>query len=257
MPGQKTVNGAVAPGSVEALVVADLAGAEYNIDLSDFTIPGFKGDPRFETIYARSKTPMTGGFVGLRKKVSEADLVSANTTLQTTLKTELMAGARAQVPPDFIIFPNLVYVTFSNLPQTNPTDSGVTVNQHADLYGVMFKKIDLANFLALKKLAPLSMPVEVPDLESLDFGFVGQSGRDLLKTDQLSFQVIGSATAVYLTDENALKAELVGKRKSELDSILKTDYLGIVEASAVVRPFWKGVFPSDSDKIKIIENRSK
>ncbi len=255
VPGQKMVNGSLIPGSVETIVWADQPGAEYNIDLSDFTIPGFKGDPKFTTIFARSKTSMTGGFVGMRKKVSDADLSAANTTLQTQLKTELMSQAKAQVPPDFIIFPNLVYITYNNLPQTNPTDKGVTVNVHADLYGVMFKKVDLANFLAMKKLTnPESIPVDVPDLSKLDLTFIGQSARDLLKTDQLSFQVAGSATAIYLTDEDALKKDLVGKQKTELDTILKKSYPGILEANAVVRPFWKNVFPSDSTKIKIIEN---
>ncbi len=120
VPGQKTVSGALVPGSVETSVVADQAGAEYNIDLSDFTIPGFKGDPKFTTIYARSKTPMIGGFVGIRRKVSDTDLAAANTTLQTSLKTELMNQAKAQVPPDFIIYPNLVYITYTNPPPPIP-----------------------------------------------------------------------------------------------------------------------------------------
>jgi len=254
VPGQKTQNGALVPGSIETTVVAAEAGAEYNIDLSDFTIPGFKGTPQFTTIYARSKTPMTGGFIGARKKVSDSDLAAANTTLNTTLKNGLMDQAKAQVPADFIIFPNLIYIAYSSLPQTNPTDNGVTVNQHADLYGVMFKKTDLANFLASKKLTDdASGPVDVPDLTNLDLSFVGQTAKDLLKVDQLNFQVTGSATAVFLTDENALKNDLVGKNNSDLDSILKKNYPGILDATSVIRPFWKSVFPSDPEKIRIIE----
>jgi hypothetical protein len=254
VPGQKTQNGALVPGSIETTVVADQPGADYNIDLTDFTIPGFKGTPQYATIYARSKTPMIGGFVGTRKKVSDADLVAANTTLDETLKTELMNQAKAQVPPDFIIYPNLVYIAYNGLPQTNPTDNGVTVNEHADLYGVMFKKVDLANFLATKKITgDVSNPVNVPDLDNLDLTFVGQTAKDLLKADQLNFQVDGTATAVYLTDENTLKNDLVDKNKSDLDSILKQSFPGILDASVVIRPFWKSTFPSDASKIKIIE----
>lgn len=255
VPGQKTQNGTTVPGSVETTVVADQPGVNYNIDLTDFTIPGFKGTPQFTTIYARSKTSMTGGFVGAMKKVSDADLKAANTTLGETLKGELMNQAKAQVPPDFIIYPNLVYISLSNLPQTNPTDSGVTVNLHADLYGVMFKKVDLISFLASKKLTDTtSNPVNIPDLENLDLTFIGQTAKDLLKADQLNFQVDGTATAVYLTDENALRNDLTDKNKSDLDSILKKSYPSILKANAVVRPFWKSSFPSDPSKIKIIKN---
>ncbi len=122
----------------------------------------------------------------------------------------------------------------------------------------MFKKIDLANFLAMKKLSTTTaQPVDVPDLINLDLSFVGQSAKDLLKADQLSFQVVGSATAVFLTDENVLKKDLAGKRKNELDSILKKSYPSILTISAIVRPFWKSVIPTDITKIKIIENRTK
>ena len=166
-----------------------------------------------------------------------------------------MNQAKAQVPPDFIIYPNLVYISYSNLPQTNPTDNGVTVNLHADLYGVMFKKVDLISFLASKKLTDTEQnPVNIPDLENLDLTFVGQTAKDLLKADQLNFQVNGGATAVYLTDESSLRNDLTDKNKSDLDPILKKSYPSILNANAVVRPFWKSSFPADSTKIKIIKN---
>ena len=72
VPGTTIENGKVIPGSVEALVVADEPGEAYNMGLSDFTIPGFKGDPRYDKFYARGKTEMTGGFSGTKKFPSEA-----------------------------------------------------------------------------------------------------------------------------------------------------------------------------------------
>jgi hypothetical protein len=64
VPGASIKDGETIPGSIEATVYADEAGEEYNISLTDFTIPGFKGGPRFDKFYARSKTPMSGGFMG-------------------------------------------------------------------------------------------------------------------------------------------------------------------------------------------------
>ena len=63
VPGQKTEDGEKVPGSIEVTVYADEAGDKFNISLTDFTVPGFKGSPRFEKFYARSKTPMAGGFI--------------------------------------------------------------------------------------------------------------------------------------------------------------------------------------------------
>ena len=47
VPGVTTVKGEVVPGSVEVTVFADAPGKEYNIGTTNFTIPGFKGDPRY------------------------------------------------------------------------------------------------------------------------------------------------------------------------------------------------------------------
>jgi len=65
VPGTSVENGEIVPGSVSATVYADEPGEDYNKGFSDFTIPGFKGSPRYENFYARSKTEITNGFSGV------------------------------------------------------------------------------------------------------------------------------------------------------------------------------------------------
>ena len=48
IPGRETVDGKVVPGSVEITVTADEPGVEYNIGLTDFVIPVFKGKMQYE-----------------------------------------------------------------------------------------------------------------------------------------------------------------------------------------------------------------
>ena len=48
-------------GSVDVTVFADKPGAEYNLPPTTFKIPGFLNDPRYNLIYGKSFTPMTGG----------------------------------------------------------------------------------------------------------------------------------------------------------------------------------------------------
>ena len=86
--------------------------------LSDFTLPGRAGTPRFSTIYARSKTGMSGGFVGVEKTVSESDEAQAKSQLEAALRSELISDSIAQVPEDFVLIPALSTVTFEILPQT-------------------------------------------------------------------------------------------------------------------------------------------
>ena len=63
-------------GVTEATVYADRAGEEYNIGPADFTIPGLKGGPRFEKVFAKSKSAMSGGTSGNVRIVKKEDLDS-------------------------------------------------------------------------------------------------------------------------------------------------------------------------------------
>jgi len=71
VPGYKMVDGKKVAGSIDAKVVASAAGENYNVDSTSFTIPGFKGQEPYELFGAKSKTPISGGFDGVKKIVSK------------------------------------------------------------------------------------------------------------------------------------------------------------------------------------------
>lgn len=251
IPGKKTVSGKTQPGSIEVTVYADEAGEAYNQDLTDFTVPGLKGDARYSTIYARSKTAMAGGFVGKAKVVSEENLAKAKAEVKTGLDAQLMDEAKAQVPAEFVLIPELSTVTYEDLPQTDAGNGDANVGMKANLNAVMFNKTDLSKYLASKKttLTPEDVVVLEP-LESLNFAFFGSAPSDLLSSDQMSFEVTGDVQLVWKTDEGALRADLVGKKKSEVESVLN-NYPSISKADVVIRPFWKRSFPDDITNIII------
>ncbi|MFH1473192.1 MAG: hypothetical protein ABIF06_02170 [bacterium] len=252
IPGKKTVSGVTQPGSVETIVYADDAGEKYNVGLKDFTVPGLSGTSRFSTIYARSKTKMSGGFVGMEKVVSNQDKVRAQTELETALREELVSEAKVQVPEDFILPLSLSSMTFESLPQTNSTSgNNVTINMRGNLYGVMFKRSDLSNYLALKKITLINgESVNIIPLDSLELTFAGSVPTDLLNSEEIKFSVTGDALAVWRTDEVALKADLIGKNKKDVVYILN-NYPTVFSATATIRPFWKKTFPDDSTDISI------
>jgi hypothetical protein len=251
VPGQKTVGGQLEPGTVEVTVYADEAGEASNTALTDFTLPGLKGSARFETIYARSKTPMTGGFVGTAKSVKPEDLEKAKAELETALREELSTQAKAQLPGDFILYPSLSSFSFEELPQSEANGNNVTLNLRGNFYGVMFKKSDLSNFLASKKiaLAPGEM-IEIPALDSLAMSFGSTAPADLLSANEIIFKVSGEVQALWVTDEIELKKDLVNRKKDEI-SVILGNYPGIKEAEATIRPFWKSAFPEDPAKISV------
>ena len=252
IPGKSVVGGVEKPGALEVTVYAERPGEEFNIGLTDFTLPGLKGTSLSLSIYARSKTEMSGGFVGTEKVIKDQDQAQVKIQLQTALKNELISEARAQVPEGFILLPALSSVTFENLPQTDSASkSNATVNMRGNLYGVMFKKSDLSTRLALEKTTLASGDsVDIIELESLNFSFTGATPADLLLSDEIKFSVLGKATVVWRIDETALKTDLIGKHKKDISSILN-NYPTITSATATIRPFWKNSFPDDGARILV------
>jgi hypothetical protein len=253
VPGQKTLGGQTQPGSIEVTVYADQPGESFNIGLSDFTLPGLKGDPKFQTIYARSKTPMTGGLVGTVKKVSAEDKKSAETSIEASLKESLIAEATVQVPADFVLIPSLVQITYEKLPEGASTGEKAVVRERGNFSGVIFKKTDLIRYLASKKTTVTVTDQMDADLNSLNISFIEVPTEDLAQEDTITFAVTGDTMVVWISDESAIAQELRGKDKDELKQVLN-NYPSIIEADAVVRPFWKKSFPNETENIKFIKS---
>lgn len=254
VPGQRTVNGEVVPGSVEVTVYADEPGEKYNIPLADFTIPGFEGDPRFDDMYARSKTPMTGGFVGVMKTVSEQDMAGARARIAEKLEPELVADLESQLPDNFVAWEGGYFFSYSDMPQSGGGGDSVQVNQEGVLYAIVFNKNLLGSYIA-GRFAP-NFPngqVEILDLEAVPFAITEKDKFSPETGVNFDFTMNGNVTLVASFDESAVKQDLVGKPRKDIHTIL-ANYTGIEEAQAVVRPFWKRTFPGNPDDIRIERN---
>ncbi|HEY5383195.1 MAG TPA: hypothetical protein VIJ88_01430, partial [Candidatus Paceibacterota bacterium] len=93
VPGAKAAaDGTLTPGTVSATVYADAPGADYNRGQTQFTIPGFQGDPRYTKFYAETSA-ISRGFVGAQATVAPADLTAAQNALKQGLQNALQNAA--------------------------------------------------------------------------------------------------------------------------------------------------------------------
>lgn len=245
VPGTKVVNGETVPGSVEAVVYADQPGANYNIDKTDFKIPGFKGDPKYDNFYARSKTPLSGGFSGNVSEISESDLANINKNLEESLKTEAMNQLQADKPADYVLLSD-GGVRGSYTSTLAPASDGKTkVMGTYSAEAIVFKKTDLENLIANGS----SVRYHFSNLESLKLD-IQDNDESFISNPSLAVRITGSLTTGESFDTSALQSALAGKSKHQLQEILKM-YPEIIKAEAVLHPFWKSSFPEDAKKIKI------
>ena len=246
VPGKDKNTGT--PGSIETLVYADTAGSDYNIGLSDFTIPGFKNDPRYTKFFARSKTPMAGGFIGTIKTASASDLQKAEDELRVALKDELTTKVVAEVPQGSVLFSNAIYLEYEVL---SPKDSS-DVKIKGTAYGVTFNSKKLSQSIAEATLSDYDgSDVVALGLEKLTFTPVPQDVKPW-QTGVVSFSLKGTTTIVWQFDQVKLKTDLLGqqKEKSRIATILES-YPSIDHAEVVVRPFWKGTLPEKIESISV------
>lgn len=252
VPGKSTSNGKTIPGSVEVTVYGDAPGEEYNSSATDFTVPGFKGDPRYTKFYARSQTPIEGGFSGTIKVPSPEDQKSAVDRLKETLRAELIKKAHAQIPEGFVLYDNAIFMVFDDLLAVD-TQNPEHITVKGSLYGVMFDKSALSRFIAEKTIDSYDgNPVLVRNLADLELKPKGDV-LDPANLKDISFTISGDALVVWNVDAEKLKNELMGVSKGDGFKKIITKYTAIWKAEAVVRPFWKMNFPQNSEKITIEE----
>jgi nitrogen fixation protein len=245
VPGKKGTT----PGSIEATVTADEPGEKYNVGLRDFTIPGFKGDPRYTSFYARSKTPLAGGFSGVEKIVAESDREKAKANIRKKIESDLISQIAAQIPADSVGFKNGWEIEYKSLPEQTVSDTEVKIQEEGTLTSVVFDRKQLSSTLAESKITEYNgEPILVTNLE--DLAFVVKEPFSPASADSIFFSLTGGAEFEWLYDEASLKESLAGEPRSAIPSVLQK-FPMIQKADISLRPLWARKFPSSPEKINV------
>lgn len=258
VPGTKNVDGKVVPGSVEAIVFADQAGEGYNLSLSelagDFKIPGFKGDPRYEKFYARLKTDIVGGFIGKQLVVDPALREKTELILKEELRQELIKELYALKPDNFLFFKEGYSLSVSGLPDVKVNDNQVQINMQGKLLGIIFNNQEFANFISLSKISNYdSLPVEFMPQSDFTLSLKTIGDANISKDVPVEVTLNGQAIIKWVYDGGAIKKDLAGRKKSELESLVLKHKNLISGIQVILRPVWTRYFPDDIDKIRIKE----
>jgi hypothetical protein len=260
VPGQTVSGGTKKAGSVEVRVTAAAPGESYNIGLSDFTIPGFQGSPRYTGFYARSKTPMTGGLVGNQPVAKDSDITAAKNKLATDLKESLLERAKKELAEGYLFYEgsdffNVVYSQQASASSTN--SNSLTLSAQGSLYGIILNRVSLAKAIASKKITDYAgEEVDISDPNNLNLTILAKDGVNPETATALSLQLTGSAHIIWLVNEAQLAKDLAGISKNDYVNVLKK-YPSIDHAEATFSPPWLWSFPSRSADIHLEHDASK
>lgn len=250
VPGAGITDGKITPSSIQAVAYADEAGEEYNIGASDFTIPGFKGSPRFEKFYARSSAPMEGGFKGKAKVVTENDVSTLASSLETQLSEELQRRVSSELPEDLFI----------------PSGASRTVTVAKEFSAGVGKPADILSLELALRLDGLAVPFETIE-EEIIAKYLSQNNAagntfDIVNVRNLSYtaegadfdagtltlRVQGLAHIAWHIDYKGLASALAGAGFRKQVNVF-SEYPAIEEVAISFSPSWWRIFPNTVEKI--------
>ena len=250
IPGAKIESGKIVPSTINLTVFADRAGDEYNMkNLVDFTIPGFKGDERYKKIYAKSKTPMEGGFKGEVLVVGDSDADNAIAALTEELEEELRKSLSQAIPEGFFVPENgggISIKTASLTPERNIKADNFLVNISGEIKAYGVKKSDTAQALVS------GLQKDSVNLEKNEVLLGRHEKIEFLGADQnnVTLGVNGEITLVFSPKLTALKEALASATLATLNDVLG-EFESIESARVFFSPSWWRAIPKNPDSLSI------
>lgn len=259
IPGYKRSGSSIIPGTLRAQIVADASGAQYNMKRSDGTgelrIVAYKGGPRYETIFAKLYSDISGGYEGTKKTVDPKILASTTADLQAALKKALLNQAMASVPSGYVTYDTAYSTSFAAPLVGGSTPKTAVVTVSGTLYNVLFKKSDLVAKLAgpqnIERFGKGSF--STPGIESLRFLITNPDTFKPAKMSTLIARLNGTMSIKGTIPVKELKDKLAGKTLSETREVFASysSVIDVGKSSGELFPSWASRVPNDEDRISI------
>ena len=248
VPGAKVIEGRIVPSSIDTEVVADQPGPDYNVaPVKLFTIPGFKGTPKYQSFYADSKVNMAGGFIGEIAFPTEDDIKSAKNSAQKTLEDSLKVTLFAQIPKEFKVLDGATRykAVEQKIDEEADQSSSFGVFTEAQLTAIAFKEEDMKSLLTRRAQHDNG---EDFDVRSYELSY--ELPRADFDKGVLTFPVNFKSVLAKHIDIEELRTKLLSKSESDLKSIVLS-LPGLDRATISLWPFWVKSVPSNPAKVEI------
>ena len=252
IPAAKKVGSKITPGSVQVKVQAVEGGSGYNIAPASFSVPGLKGTAYYYGVNAKSESPMTGGYSGKVKKVTNDDIQGAKDVLIKKTTDDATSALKDQISSDYILLDNAVLSDITN--SSTQTKSGtvadnfnyqVTVKASA----LAFKKSDLDRF------AKNYIISQIPDGKTLleDKFKIDYSATTVDVSGGKAILNLDFSSGVYQNiDKNSMALSLLGENANQIKETINNS-LGDQASKIKINfwPFWVTSVPNNQKAVTI------
>jgi len=241
------------PGMVEAQVIADEIGQEYNIAPSKFTIEGFKGNDKYEKFNVISESAMTGGANDNENKkvkvVTEEDIDSAREKTIETFNDNLEENIKNEIDEneDFVLTSVEKEIIFS--------DSSYAPDDIIDNFDYTVReKVKLMTFDKTIFEEALIDSFSSEETEGLEFDKINKKSfeKDIADYDEKTIDLAVSVSAIFwpIIDEQEIIENLANEGNTAVQSYL-ANLQQIKKAIITYQPSWLSILPIKAANISI------
>lgn len=259
VPGTTKVGEEIKPGVLEAEVIADESGEEYNIGPSNFTIPGFKnsGNEKYTKIYAKSSASMTGGGNSneTAKVVSEKDINDAKDKISLEINNLIKKKIKETVPSGTTMLDDAIAI---DEPLYRVSNSAGEITNNFEIKVQTKARALVFSEADVKKIAnSIIVKAKGEGKINIDSGTViidyGKSSVDF-KTGIIEIKMRASNIMQPKIDLEKLKKNILGKNNDELTEYMKN----YPDLEKVEIEYWPPLFinkvPLNEKRVEVILN---
>lgn len=245
------------PGEALATVYAQEPGEAYNIDITDFSIPGFLElglDEKYTGIYALSTSAFTGGSSGMvpaiSKELKDRQIKDLEAKVQAALEERLLS--EKTVPMQLI--ENSVSIVFKEPRfEIKEGEEKGTLSVSGSIFALLLDTQELASYLAIQELG-ISDGEEVSLLDgsALVALYTGPGPINYQSISSAQISVSGTAYFVWKVNQEKIAELFAGTRKQDIArTAVQSPAIGSVRITN--HPKWRSVLPAAEEQITIRE----
>lgn len=248
VPGASMKDGKLIPSSVDAEVIADQPGSDYNISPTNFKIPGFAGTPKYDTFLAVSQKAFGGGYVGEARFATDNDIRSASEQVTKEVYDAIKTELAGKIPSGFVALDGSRLITITDVKKPLGLMIGDSFDFSANGSGfiILYKQTDFAELLEAVVVPPEQALSFQEDKSRLTFSRVaikqGGSGFDAV--------VDGDAVFRYRIDSDGIKKGIISLSRENADQWLRARQ-DISSFELKMFPVWNKTMPSSVNSVNV------
>ncbi|MEP7162967.1 MAG: hypothetical protein ABI747_04390 [Candidatus Moraniibacteriota bacterium] len=256
VPGITEVNGNRQPGAIEATVIADQAGGDYNVGPSEFKIPGFQGSSKYDKFSAKSTKSMTGGGDGTgsgTKSLSRTDLDNAAKKAESDARAVFVEEAKANLRNGEKLLDESIEVTAVGSPSAPPVGTaGNNFNYEARYKVRSFILSEDAIRAFIDKQSISSTQGEGVALKPVTYELTYGKPLSNFTESKVEVSVQAKMTLRAPVEVDALRSELLGQGEEGIRSVLEK-HPEIKRLRVEFKPkIFLATIPKNPDRVTII-----